>query len=108
MTHQGTSIENKQSDIKIRISLIKEIYVSEFGSDTLSLDTLISDITDLYQGKWASHQACQTGYHNFDHAIDVTLLTARMIGGWNSYNDRDHPRLSKRDFHVCHRQRSLP
>jgi putative methionine-R-sulfoxide reductase with GAF domain len=98
MTSSGTSTDNEQNDIKIRISLIKEIYASEFGSDQLRLDTLISDVTELYQGKWPSYQECQTGYHNIGHAIDVALLTARMIGGWNRYNDREHPRLSEDIF----------
>ena len=98
MTQFGTSIENDNKDIQFRISLIKEIYTSEFGSDSDLFNDILTDITELYQGKWASHQACQTGYHNLGHALDVTLLTARMIGGWNRLDGHDHPRIGTNLF----------
>ncbi len=93
MTQSGTSIENNNNNIQFSISLIKEIYAAEFGSASVLLDDILTDITALYQGQWDSHQSCQTGYHNLNHALDVTLLTARMIGGWNRLNDPDHPKI---------------
>ncbi|MFN2368669.1 MAG: GAF domain-containing protein [Desulfurivibrionaceae bacterium] len=93
MTQAGTSIEEANNDIRIRTSLIKEIYVDQYGSDSELLNEILADVADLYQGKWSSHQACQTGYHNLGHALDVALLTARMIGGWNKLNDADHPEI---------------
>ena len=93
MTQAGTSIENNDNNIQFSISLIKEIYTAEFDSDSDLLDSIITDITELYHGKWDSHQACQTGYHNLGHALDVALLTARMIGGWNRLNNHDHPKI---------------
>ena len=98
MTQFGTSIENDNKDIQFRISLIKEIYTSEFGSDSDLLNDILTDITELYQGKWDSHQSCQTGYHNLGHALDVALLTARMIGGWNRLDGQDHPRIGTNLF----------
>ncbi|MEN8135804.1 MAG: GAF domain-containing protein [Thermodesulfobacteriota bacterium] len=93
MTQSGTSIEDSNNNIQFLTSLIKEIFVAEFGSDSDLLNDILIDIAELYQGKWDSHQSCQTGYHDLGHALDVTLLTARMIGGWNSLNDHDHPKI---------------
>ena len=101
MTQAGTSIDNNNNDVQFRISLIKEIYTSEFGSGSDLLNDIINDVTELYQGRWDSHQSCQTGYHNLGHALDVALLTARMIGGWNRLNDHDHPKIDTNLFMVA-------
>ena len=98
MTQSGASIENHNNNIQFSISLIKEIYAAEFGSDSDLLNDILTDTTELYQGKWDSHQSCKTGYHNLNHALDVTLLTARMIGGWNRLNDHGHPKISRDSF----------
>lgn len=97
MTQSGTSIDS-DNNIQIVKSLIKEIHRFEYGSDSTLLDDILADITDLFQGKWDSHQACQTGYHNLGHALDVALLTARMIGGWNKLNDHAHPTIGPELF----------
>lgn len=55
------------------------------------LATLISDVVDLYEGRWTSHEACQVGYHNFDHALDVALAVARMAAGWNKTRPNKFP-----------------
>lgn len=98
MTQAGTSIENSNNNIQFSISLIKEIYAGEFDSGSNLLNSLLIDITGLYNGEWDSHQACQTGYHNFGHALDVALLTARMIGGWNRLRDDAHPKIGSDIF----------
>jgi HD superfamily phosphodiesterase len=98
MTQPGTSIDIINNDIQFRISLIKEIFTAEFGQGSKLLDEILADVMDLYQGKWPSHQPCRTGYHNLGHALDVALLTARMIGGWNSLQDREHPKINQDYF----------
>ncbi len=44
---------------------------------------LFGDVVALYNGRWPTHEACQVGYHNLDHALDVALAVARMAAGWN-------------------------
>lgn len=51
--------------------------------DTEQLQTLIDDVVGLFRGQWPSHESCQTKYHNLHHALDVALVTSRMIVGWN-------------------------
>ncbi|MBU0481083.1 MAG: GAF domain-containing protein [Proteobacteria bacterium] len=98
MTNSGGNIRNGHNNLQIRSTLIKEIATDQYGAVSPLLSDLIDDIRDLYQGKWESHEACQTGYHNLDHALDVALLTARMIGGWNKLNDSNHPHLDESIF----------
>ncbi len=51
-----------------------------------SLDGVLNDVRQLYAGNWPEYEACQVGYHTMQHALDVTLATARMAAGWNRLN----------------------
>jgi hypothetical protein len=98
MSQPGNTTDNDRNDIKIRHSLILDIAKAEYGEVPPLLTSLLSDVARLYQGEWESHEACQTGYHNLGHAIDVALLTARMIAGWNRLGNSAHPKISKELF----------
>ena len=78
-----TTNKNDSEGYRFRIGLLEEIAGAEYGEVPDRLKNLIFDVIGLYEGRWGSHEPCQTGYHNFGHAIDVALLTARMAGGWN-------------------------
>jgi hypothetical protein len=38
-------------------------------------------VEHLYQGKYPGYKACNTGYHDFRHAIDTLLAMSRLIHG---------------------------
>ena len=101
MSQPGYAINNDQNEIKIRHSLILEIARTEYGEAPQRLTNLLADVSSLYRGEWASHESCQTGYHNLGHAFDVTLLTARMIAGWNRLKDQDHPPIDSDLFLIA-------
>jgi hypothetical protein len=65
------------------VELILAIARDEYGNVPPGIAGLFSDVADLYAGRWASHEACAVTYHNFSHALDVCLATARMLSGWN-------------------------
>ncbi|HIJ89906.1 MAG: GAF domain-containing protein [Desulfobulbaceae bacterium] len=65
------------------VGLIFAISRDEYGEIPPRLVTLFSDVGDLYAGHWSSHEACAVSYHNFNHALDVSLAAARMLSGWN-------------------------
>jgi GAF domain-containing protein/HD superfamily phosphodiesterase len=69
--------------------LLFEIIEREYAETSAVLKNLVADVRDLYNGKWLSYQACQVGYHNFGHALDVTLAAARMIVGRNMSNQAE-------------------
>jgi putative methionine-R-sulfoxide reductase with GAF domain len=56
-----------------------------------SLEYMVQDILhelgNLYDGHWPEYEPCRTPYHNYDHALDVTLASLRMASGWN----KQHP-----------------
>jgi len=98
MLQSGSTSENERNDIKIRHSLILDVARAEYGRVSPCLTGLLDDVSSLYQGGWESYEACQTGYHNLGHALDVTLLSARMIAGWNRLGDEAHPHLNEELF----------
>jgi hypothetical protein len=81
------------------IELILEISRSEYGRATERLTGLIAEVTDLYAGRWPSHEACDVTYHDFGHALDVTLAVARMVAGWNR-TEKEQP-LAEDHFHLA-------
>ena len=40
------------------------------------------DATALYQGRHPDYCACDTGYHDLQHVLDVTLAMARLLDGY--------------------------
>lgn len=98
MSQPGNITDSDRNDIKIRHSLILDIAKAEYGEVPPLLTSLLYDVGRLYQGEWESHEACQTGYHNLGHAIDVALLTARMIAGWNRLDNYAHPKIREEIF----------
>ncbi|OGR05552.1 MAG: hypothetical protein A2520_02290 [Deltaproteobacteria bacterium RIFOXYD12_FULL_53_23] len=86
MKRKNNSIPAHLSDYQgdgQQIGMIFAIYREEYGEVPLRLAELFSDVADLYAGRWSSHEACAVTYHNFSHALDVCLATARMFSGWN-------------------------
>jgi len=51
------------------------------GIDTALINRLVGDIVNLYNGNWDSYEACDVGYHNLQHVLDVTLAMARLLDG---------------------------
>lgn len=50
-----------------------------------SVDTLrnaIQHISRLYRGEHPDYAACDTGYHDLQHIMDVTLASARLMDGY--------------------------
>lgn len=65
------------------ISLILAIFREEYPVATTSLEEILHDVVDLYEGRWPGFEACQVGYHTLQHSTDVALLVARIVAGWN-------------------------
>ncbi|MEJ2688359.1 MAG: GAF domain-containing protein [Deltaproteobacteria bacterium] len=66
-----------------KIEQIRDLVAMELEEVPTRLDELIDDVKALYEGNWDTYQQCQVGYHNFGHALDVSLAAGRMIAGWN-------------------------
>ncbi len=46
------------------------------------LRNAVSDITRMYRGEHPDFAACDTGYHDLQHILDVTLACARLMDGY--------------------------
>ncbi len=67
------------------LASITELLAEEYES-LGSQEQLFKDVASLFKGAWPDYQACQVGYHTFQHALDVTLAAVRMAAGWNRSN----------------------
>ncbi len=64
------------------LDLITTLLQQDFSLEH-HFDALLDDIANLYNGIWPDYEACQVPYHNYNHALDVTLAALRMASGWN-------------------------
>lgn len=78
------------------ISLISTIFQEEYQAGSTSLGEILHDVVELYQGHWPAYEPCQVGYHTLQHSIEVALLTARIVAGWN----RSEPESFSQDHFV--------
>ncbi len=65
--------------------------------DFSPVDTLVGDFNRLYRGEYPGYRACDVGYHNTQHVLDVTLAMARLIDGHDgdcSAEDKLGPELA--------------
>ena len=51
------------------------------GFDTATVCDAFGAASRLYNGKFAGYRACNTGYHDWRHAIEVFLAMSRLIHG---------------------------
>ncbi|MEQ1882177.1 MAG: HD domain-containing protein [Burkholderiales bacterium] len=50
-------------------------------ASTRTLDRAFKDLARLHHGMYPGYQACDVGYHNLQHTLDVTLAMARLMDG---------------------------
>ncbi|MBU0680153.1 MAG: HD domain-containing protein [Proteobacteria bacterium] len=67
------------------IAFISDFLTEEYES-LGSQEQLFKEVSALFKGFWPDYQACQVGYHTYQHALDVTLAAVRMAAGWNKLN----------------------
>lgn len=58
-------------------------------ADLDALPVLVADFARLYRGEYPGFRACDVGYHNIQHVLDVTLAMARLIDGFEAAHDKD-------------------
>lgn len=52
------------------------------GAAHVAMDRAFDDVGKLYAGDYPGYCACDTGYHNLQHVMDVTLAMARLMDGY--------------------------
>jgi len=62
---------------------VESIYLDLYPhANTSVLKNAISDIARMYRGEHPDFAPCDTGYHDLQHIMDVTLATARLMDGY--------------------------
>src|SRR5438876_7318205 len=62
------------------------------GARVPELERAFSDAAAMYAGAHPEYCACDTGYHDIQHVLDVTLAMARLIEGYQrSRRNGDEP-----------------
>ena len=52
------------------------------GAAHVAMDRAFDDVARIYAGQYPGYQACDTGYHNLQHVMDVTLAMTRLMDGY--------------------------
>ena len=69
-----------------------EVLGKHYDKDDLrAIPILVADFARLYRGEYPGYHACDVGYHNMQHVLDVTLAMARLIDGHEIVHGRDAP-----------------
>lgn len=63
-----------------------------------NIERVACDVIDLFMGKMEGYYKCDTKYHDLEHSLETTRLTAKIINKWNK--SRQLPIVSKRFFEL--------
>ncbi len=68
---------------------VNRIFLELYPKASLHLiNRCFRDLTRLQTGEYPGYHACETGYHNLQHSLDVTLAMARLMDGYERTQDR--------------------
>lgn len=63
------------------------------GAPPKAIDRGFADIEKLYRGGHPDYYPCDTGYHDLQHVLEVTLAMARLMDGYERSRNNGTPRL---------------
>jgi hypothetical protein len=79
---------------------IKELYRDNYhDNDTEKIEKAFYDMIDLFMGRMDGYYKCDTKYHDLEHSLETTKLTARIINNWNK--NKQLPTVSKKFFELA-------
>jgi hypothetical protein len=62
---------------------VENIFLNLYpNARTSTLRNAVNDISRMYRGEHPDYAACDTGYHDLQHIMDVTLASARLMDGY--------------------------
>jgi len=62
---------------------------------TPAFERAFADAGRMYRGEHRDYQPCDTGYHDIQHVLDVTLAMARLMDGYQRGGRNGYPALTK-------------
>ncbi len=86
------------TDVSAVATEVRAIYADLFGkTGAEQLAQPFHDFEALYNGQFPGYRACDTGYHDVQHVLDVTLAMARLLNG---YGQVGQEKLDERWFRL--------
>jgi hypothetical protein len=71
---------------------LENIFLDLYPDASFSaLRQAISDISGMYRGEHPDFAPCDTGYHDLQHIMDVTLASARLMDGYERSQNKGKP-----------------
>ncbi|HKU47461.1 MAG TPA: HD domain-containing protein [Burkholderiales bacterium] len=70
------------------------------NAPTPALERAFTDADRMYRGAHPTFQPCDTGYHDIQHVLEVTLAMARLMDGYQRGGRNGYPEISKDLFLV--------
>ena len=84
VTNQVNTTDSPSVNTEV-IRIFLELYPN---ASTHVLNRSFRDLARLHKGEYPGYRACDTGYHNLQHSLDVTLAMARLMDGYErSHHD---------------------
>jgi hypothetical protein len=78
---------------------IRAVHKQNYGDVDLGIiETLFSDVDDLFSGKREGFQKCDTKYHDLRHTLQVVPPFIEIIDGWNKSGNS--PRITHEFFEL--------
>jgi hypothetical protein len=65
-----------------------------------TLNRAFDDMVRLYRGEFPGYAKCDTGYHDMQHVLDVTLAMARLLDGYERSRGEDARHIPERLFEL--------
>src|SRR4026209_1292132 len=56
-------------------------------ASTRVLSRSVKDLARIHHGEYPGYRGCDTGYHNLQHTLDVTMAMARLMDGYERSNN---------------------
>jgi len=63
------------------------------------IERAFDDLVRIYRGEFPGYAACDTEYHDLQHAMEVTLAMARLLDGYERSRDASPP-IGERNFQL--------
>ena len=96
--HDVTDTIQTTNPVAVRDEVAR-IYLDLYGGRSPQLlRRLFTDLARFYGGRDPGYHACDTGYHDIQHVLDVTLAMARMMDGYERSRRNGTPPLPPEMF----------
>jgi hypothetical protein len=81
-------------------NMVKEAFADLGAEASLPLiERLMTDVTDMFEGRYPGYQAIDMFYHDYEHTLQATVCLIHLLQGRN--NSADKPVLAVRDWELA-------